>query len=283
MVNIDDYGDFETAWCPGCGNFAIRDALRQALADSGLEPHQVVIVSGIGQAAKMPHYIRCNCFNGLHGRSLPAATGVRLANPAIKVICESGDGCTYGEGGNHLLAALRRNMDLTVLAHNNQIYGLTKGQASPTSMEGMKTKAQPGGVYSQPFNPVAEAVSMRANFVARGFAGDKDHLAGLISQALAHPGFALVDIMQPCVSFNKLNTYKWYKERVYQVGHAHDPSDWDAALKLSFEFGKKIPIGVIYKGERQAFGEHYPVLQNGPLCAQAVDKKALAEIIENFA
>ena len=123
-------------------------------------------MSGIGQAAKMPHYIRCNCFNGLHGRSLPAATGVRLANPAIKVICESGDGCTYGEGGNHLLAALRRNMDLTVLAHNNQIYGLTKGQASPTSMEGMKTKAQPGGVYSQPFNPVAEAVSMRANFVA---------------------------------------------------------------------------------------------------------------------
>ena len=283
MVSLEDYGDFKTAWCPGCGNFAIRDALRQALVDSGLEPRQVVIVSGIGQAAKMPHYLRCNCFNGLHGRSLPAATGVRLTNPNIKVICESGDGCTYGEGGNHLLAALRRNLDLTVLAHNNQIYGLTKGQASPTSMEGMRTKAQPGGVHSQPFNPVAEAVALRANFVARGFAGEKDHLAGLISQALSHSGFALVDIMQPCVSFNKLNTYKWYKERVYQVGHAHDPSDWEAALKLSFEFGKKIPIGVIYKGYRPAFGEHYAVLQKGPLCNQAVDKKALAGIMENFA
>jgi len=283
MTSLEDYGEFETAWCPGCGNFAIRTALKNALVACGLAPHQIVMVSGIGQAAKMPHYIRCNGFNGLHGRSLPAATGICLANPEIKVICESGDGCMYGEGGNHFLGALRRNVDLTVLVHDNQIYGLTKGQASPTSPEGMTTKAQPDGVHSQPFNPVAVAVAMRANFVARGYAGKKEHLADLIQQALKYPGFALVDILQPCVSFNKVNTYKWYQDRVYQIGQNHDPADWPAALKLGLEFGDKIPLGVIYKGERPAFREHLPVLRKGPLCRQETDLKALAGVMEKFA
>ena len=283
MATLEDYGEFETAWCPGCGNFGIRTALKDALVACDLAPHQIVMVSGIGQAAKMPHYIRCNGFNGLHGRSLPAATGICLANPEVKVICESGDGCMYGEGGNHFLAALRRNLDLTVLVHDNQIYGLTKGQASPTSAEGMITKAQPAGVHSQPFNPVAAAVAMRANFVARGYAGKKEHLADLIRQALTHPGIALVDILQPCVSFNKVNTYKWYQDRVYQIGQNHDPANWSAALKLSLEFGDKIPLGVIYKGERPAFGEHLPALRKGPLCRRDTDLKALAEVMEKFA
>ena len=161
MVTATDYGEFETAWCPGCGNFAIRKAVVAALVELGLPPHRVVFSSGIGQAAKAPHYIRVNAFNGLHGRSLPAATGIKLANPGLAVFAESGDGCSYGEGGNHYLAALRRNIDLTYIVHDNQIYGLTKGQASPTTPKGQKTKTQPHGAPSEAFNPVAVAVTMR--------------------------------------------------------------------------------------------------------------------------
>lgn len=284
MVDIKDYGDIETAWCPGCGDFSIRKALIQALVESDLAPHQILLVSGIGQAAKTPHYLRCNCFNGLHGRSLPAATGAKLANPELRVITTSGDGCNYGEGGNHFLAALRRNVNLTMLAHDNQIYGLTKGQASPTSLEGMHTKAQPTGVHSYPFNPVAVAVGMHVGFVARGFAGEVEHLSGIIKKALAHPGLALVDILQPCVSFNKLNTFQWYKERVYKLGDQaqHDPADWDAAIKLSYEFGERIPIGVIYTNDRPAFDSFFPVLQKGPLAAQEVDYGVMGQILESY-
>ncbi|RJX34482.1 MAG: 2-oxoacid ferredoxin oxidoreductase [Desulfarculus sp.] len=282
MVTSEDYGQFETAWCPGCGNFGILKALKQALAASDLAPNQVLLVSGIGQAAKTPHYLRCNCFNGLHGRSLPAATGAALANPELKVVVTSGDGCHYGEGGNHFLAALRRNVDLTVLVHDNQIYGLTKGQASPTSLEGMHTKAQPDGVHSYPFNPVAVAVSCHAGLVARGYAGEVEHLAGLIQLGLAHRGLALIDILQPCVSFNKLNTYQWYGQRVYKLGAEHDPGDWEAAIKLSYEFGERIPLGVIYENQRLAFQDHYSVLQKGPLARQAVDHGILAQVMEGF-
>lgn len=283
MVSIKDYGEYETAWCPGCGNFSILKAMKQALAGSGLEPHQALFVSGIGQAAKAPHYLNANLFNGLHGRALPAATGAKLANSALTVIVESGDGCTYGEGGNHFLAAIRRNIDLTLVVHNNQIYGLTKGQASPTSMEGMVTKTQPRGVLSAAFNPLAVAVIMDAGFVARGFAGMSDHLAGLIQQAIAHPGFALVDVLQPCVSFNKVNTFAWFKQRVYEIPDSHDPADQDAALKLAREGGEKIPVGVIYKNDRTPFNKNFPALERGPLCEQGVDTEALAEILDGFA
>ena len=217
MTTVADYGTYETAWCPGCGNHAILGAMKEALAASNLAPHQVLFVSGIGQAAKAPHYLNANVFNGLHGRALPAATGAKLANPALKVIVESGDGCTYGEGGNHFLAAVRRNIGLTVIVHDNQVYGLTKGQASPTSDEGFITKAQPEGVHAEPFNPVETAVALKANFVARGFSGMPAHLAGLIRQALAAPGFALIDVLQPCVSFNKVNTFAWYRQRVREL------------------------------------------------------------------
>ena len=285
MVKQEDFGGIETAWCPGCGNFSIRQALVQALSDKGLAPRDILLVSGIGQAAKTPHYLRCNCFNGLHGRALPAATGAQLANPRLKVIVTSGDGCNYGEGGNHFLAGLRRNVDLTMLVHDNQVYGLTKGQASPTSLEGMQTKAQPSGVHQYPFNPVAVAVSMHVGFVARGFAGEVEHLAGIIGQALDHKGLALVDILQACVSFNKLNTYKWYKDRVYKLDEeaGHDPGDWEAAVKLSYEFGERIPIGVIYTNQRPSFHEFFPVLEQGPLAAQEVDYTKLQAILESYA
>jgi 2-oxoglutarate ferredoxin oxidoreductase subunit beta len=282
MVTVEDFGNFETAWCPGCGNHSLLQALKKALADEGLKPHQVLLVSGIGQAAKAPHYLRANVFNGLHGRALPVATGAKLANPGLVVIAESGDGCNYGEGGNHFLAAIRRNINLTLLVHNNQIYGLTKGQASPTTGEGFITKAQPEGVPSVPFNPVAVAVAMEAGFVARGFSGFPDHLSGLIREAIRHPGFSLIDILQNCVSFNKVNTFAWYKKRCTPLPDDYDPFHWEGAMGRAREWGDRIPIGVLYKNNRPPFETHFPVLQQGPLAAQKLDRELLSRIMEQY-
>lgn len=282
MVTIEDYGDYETAWCPGCGNFSILKAVKQALVASQLKPHEVLFVSGIGQAAKSPHYLNANLFNGLHGRSLPVATGAKLANPKLTVIVESGDGCNYGEGGNHFLAAVRRNIDVTLLVHDNQVYGLTKGQASPTTQEGFVTKAQPEGVISSPFNPMAVAVAMQAGFVARGFSGSIDHLSELIQQGIAHRGLALVDVLQPCISFNKVNTFAWYKDRCKPLPPTHDTTDWEKAMKVARQWGDEIPIGIIYRNERPSFDEQFPVLDQGPLVGRDVDQETLKKILEGY-
>jgi 2-oxoglutarate ferredoxin oxidoreductase subunit beta len=282
MVTLDDYGNYETAWCPGCGNFSILEAVKQALVASQLEPHDVLFVSGIGQAAKAPHYLNANVFNGLHGRSLPVATGVKLANPKLTVIVESGDGCNYGEGGNHLLAAIRRNIDLTLLVHNNRVYGLTKGQASPTSPEGFVTKAQPEGVVSASFNPIAVAVAMQAGFVARAFSGDFGHLSDLIQQGIAHRGFALIDVLQPCVSFNNVNTFAWYKKRCYSLPKTHDATNWETAMLVAHEWGDKIPIGIIYRNDGVPFHDHFQVLSDGNLVGHDVDREGLKMIIEGY-
>ncbi len=263
MVTLADYGEFETAWCPGCGNFSILTAVKQALVRLDLAPHQVLFVSGIGQAAKLPHYLNANVFNGLHGRSLPVATGAKLANPGLTVIAESGDGCMYGEGGNHFLAALRRNIDITLLVHDNRVYGLTKGQASPTSPEGFVTKAQPMGNPSIPFNPIAVATVMKAGFVARGYGGDPDSLVDLIVQAISHRGFSLVDILQPCVSFNKVNTYAWYRDHCKKLDASHDPTDIQAALRVALGDETEIPVGVIYRNPRPAFEDKIGLFQEG--------------------
>jgi 2-oxoglutarate ferredoxin oxidoreductase subunit beta len=283
MIPIEAYGQFETAWCPGCGNFAIARAVKSALSRLGLAPHDVLFCSGIGQAAKAPHYLRCNCFNGLHGRSLPPAQGAALANPQLSVFAESGDGCGYGEGGNHFLAAIRRNVNMTCLVHDNQIYGLTKGQASPTTAQGHVTKFQPGGVLSSAFNPLAVAVAMDAAFVARGFAAETDHLADLIVQATHHRGFSLVDILQPCVSFNKVNTYAWYKERCYKLGEDHDVTDRNAAMEKALEFGERIPIGVIYKNSRPCYQDRIDPRVTRPLAKSSVDKAKLASLLAGYA
>ncbi len=283
MPTIEDYGTYETAWCPGCGNFGILNALKKALVNCDLAPHQVLLVSGIGQAAKTPHYLRANVFNGLHGRSLPAAIGARLANPELTVIAESGDGCMYGEGGNHFLAALRRNLDLTILAHDNRVYGLTKGQTSPTSQQGMVTKTQPHGAFAPPFNPVAVAVTMGASFVARGYAGKLEHLTELIAEAIKHRGTALVDILQPCVSFNRINTYQWYQQHCYELSAEHDPTDRDQALRVAFEFGERIPLGVIYQTQKPLFEEQFATLEKGPLARQEVSGEGLKNIMQQYA
>jgi len=283
MVTLADYGTYETAWCPGCGNFSIAKAVKQALVASNLKPHEVLFVSGIGQAAKAPHYLNANVFNGLHGRSLPVATGAKLSNSNLTVMVESGDGCNYGEGGNHLLAAIRRNVNITLLVHNNQVYGLTKGQASPTSDEGFVTKAQPQGAPSAAFNPIALAVAMRAGFVARGFAGMIDHLSELIQQGIAHHGFALIDILQPCVSFNTVNTFAWYEKRCSPMPAKYDPTNWDKAMKVACQWGDRIPIGVIYQNDRLSFEDHFPVLAHGPLLGRSLDRKKLKGIMEGYA
>lgn len=282
MVKVEDYGNYETAWCPGCGNFAIQEAVKKALVSCELEPHQVLFVSGIGQAAKAPHYLNANVFDGLHGRSLPAATGAKLVNRALTVIVQSGDGCNYGEGGNHFLAAIRRNVDVTLIVHNNQVYGLTKGQASPTSDEGFVTKAQPGGVASEPFNPIAVAVALRANFVARSFSGMIDLTADLIAQAIRQRGFSLVDVLQPCVSFNRINNFAWYKKRCVELPSEYDPADWGDAMKTSLEWGDRIPIGVIYKGSRPSFDDHFEFLKGEPLIDRPVSMDELKRVMEAF-
>lgn len=282
MVDIKDYGEYKTAWCPGCGNFPLLKAVKQALVKRDLEPHQVLFIAGIGQAAKAPHYLNANLFNGLHGRSVPVATGAKLANPDLVVIAESGDGCMYSEGGNHFLAAIRRNIDITLLAHNNQVYGLTKGQASPTSDPGFITKAQPEGVPHAPFNPLAIAIAMHAGFVARGYVGLEDHLVDVLVQAIGHRGFSLVDILQPCVSFNRVNTYQWYKDRCKPLPSSYDPTDWEAAIRFSQQWGDEIPVGVIYRNERPPFEDHFSALRKGPLVGQELERGRLAKIMETY-
>jgi 2-oxoglutarate ferredoxin oxidoreductase subunit beta len=282
MVDIGRYGDHKTSWCSGCGNFPLLKAVKQALVRRNLEPHQVLIVSGIGQAAKAPHYLNANVFNGLHGRAVPVAIGAKLANPGLVVVAESGDGCVYSEGGNHFLGAIRRNVDITLLVHNNQVYGLTKGQASPTSDEGFTTKAQPEGVALAPFNPLAIAIAMHAGFVGRGYVGLEDDLVQLLVQAINHRGFSLVDILQPCVSFNRVNTYPWYKERCKPLPSSYDPTDWEAAIRLSQQWGDEIPLGVIYRNNRLPFEDHLPTLKKGPLVTQTVDRARLAKVMETY-
>ena len=260
--------DTAPAWCPGCGNFPILKAFTGALAESGLDPDKTVLVSGIGQAAKFPHYVTppCNIFNGLHGRALPVATGIKCANHELEVIVTSGDGDMYGEGGNHFIHAIRRNIGIKVFVHNNQVYGLTKGQASPTSDEGYVTRIQTHGVVSMPFNPLALAIVEGCSLVARTFAGDPAHLKATLLEALRHKdGFALVDILQPCVSFNKVNTYAWYKERVRPVTPEHDPYDRMQALALAFQWGDAIPVGIIFRSRRPCFEARQPVLGLGTL------------------
>lgn len=235
----------DIAWCPGCGNFGILKALKAALLELGLSRSSLVFVSGIGQAAKTPQYLKVSYFNGLHGRALPVATAIKAANPQLMVIAESGDGCMYGEGGNHFIHTLRRNPDITHIVHNNMVYGLTKGQASPTSKRGFVTPVQITGVQLEPFNPLAVAISLNASFVARAFSGDVEQTKEILKKAITHKGYALVDILQPCVSFNRANTYQWYKEHTSYLNGGYDPSDRVSAFKMAVQTDV-FPLGIFY-------------------------------------
>ncbi|MDR4504485.1 MAG: 2-oxoacid:ferredoxin oxidoreductase subunit beta [Candidatus Scalindua sp.] len=270
------------AWCPGCGDFGILSSIEDALVNSGKKPHEVLIVSGIGQAAKLPHYINTNGFAGLHGRALPAAFGAKAANHHLQVLVTSGDGDIYGEGGNHFIHAIRRNIDITLIVHNNQIYGLTKRQASPTSDLGMVTKTQPNGVSTIPFNPLAIAITLDAVFVARSFSQEKAFTTQLIEEGIRTPGFSLIDILQPCVSFNTINTYKWYSERVYKLDSSHDPADKLQAYEKSSEWGDKIPIGILYKSARKTFLDDQFKPKDLPLFKRKTRMKEIISLINEL-
>ncbi|NLW20193.1 MAG: 2-oxoacid ferredoxin oxidoreductase [Clostridiales bacterium] len=267
MTQQHIYQTHETAWCPGCGNFGILEALKMALEGLNLDPHDVVILGGIGQAPKTPQYIECNSFCGLHGRAVPPAVAVKMVNLNLKVIINSGDGDSYGEGGNHFLHNIRRNVDIAHFVHDNQLYALTKGQASPTTMEGMVTPVQVEGSMSIPFNPLLVALGTGAGFVARGFSGRPEHLAGLMKRAISYRGYALVDIFQNCVTFNKLNTYAWYNSRVYELDDSHDTSDLAAAMALASQFGEQIPIGVLYEKPQPDYNSRHAQLSSGQVLA----------------
>jgi len=275
--------DIDIAWCPGCGNFPILKTLKLALAELQIKPADLILVSGIGQAAKIPHYIKANLFNGLHGRALPAATAIKAANPALTVIAESGDGDMYGEGGNHFIHTIRRNPNITNIVHNNMVYGLTKGQASPTSQKGFVTPVQVGGVFLEPFNPLAVAIALNASFVARAFAGDIDRTAEILKQAIEHNGYALVDIFQPCVTFNRINTIQWFKEHTYYL-EDHDPSDRQKAFEKATET-EKLPLGIFYQSpQKPSFEENVGIYEEKqtPLYERDLDKKELKNLIATY-
>ncbi len=279
-----DMGDIDIAWCSGCGNFGILNTLKKALSELDIEPTNLVLVSGIGQAAKIPHYFRTNIFNGLHGRALPPATAIKAANPALTVIAESGDGDMYGEGGNHFIHTIRRNPDITNIVHNNMVYGLTKGQASPTSQLGFKTPVQVNGVFLEPFNPIAVAIALDAGFVARAFAGDMDKTKEILKKAVTHKGYALVDIFQPCVSFNKINTFAWFKEHTYYLDGSHKVGDRNEAFKKAIET-EKLPLGVFYtNASKTTFEENIDTYKEDrrPLYEREVNVEKLRDLLEKF-
>ncbi len=282
MMGVELYQNKVTdiSWCPGCGNFGILKLLKETFHELNIKPEELVMVSGIGQAAKTPHYLRCHFFNGLHGRALPAATAIKAANPTLTVIAESGDGDMYGEGGNHFIHAIRRNPNITNIVHNNMVYGLTKGQASPTSERGFKTPVQLYGVANEPFNPIAVALALDASFVARAYVGDATQTKAILKQAITHRGYALVDILQPCVTFNKHNTYQWFREHTYYLEDDYDPTDRVAAFARALET-ERLPLGVFYIHPKATFEDHLSMTdgQNEPLFRKEPDLAKLTELL----
>ncbi|UCC59182.1 MAG: 2-oxoacid:ferredoxin oxidoreductase subunit beta [Candidatus Bathyarchaeum sp.] len=249
----------KNTWCPGCGNFGILMAFKKALIELGLEREEAVIVSGIGCHGKMINYVNVNGFHGIHGRVLPIAQGIKLANPKLTVVGFAGDADQYNEGWSHLAHAVRRNINMTLIVHNNMVLGLTTGQATSTSQPGFKSKSTPFGVIPPMLNPSAHALVSNGTFVARGFSGDMLHLKSLIVEAIKHRGFAFIDVFQPCVTFNYLNTYDWFRRRIYKLEEeGHDITDRQKALEKALEWGDRIPIGIFYKKERPIYRDNLP-------------------------
>jgi 2-oxoglutarate ferredoxin oxidoreductase subunit beta len=286
-VAVRDFaGGRRPTWCPGCGDFGILTALKKAFADLGVAPHQVMLVSGIGCGSKLPDYLHANGFMTIHGRPLPVATGVKLANPRLHVVVVDGDGDAYGIGGNHFLHAARRNPDITHIVENNQIYALTKGQYSPTSDAGFVTTTSPEGAIERPVLPTALAFAAGAGFIARGFAGQPRELAELFAAALRHRGYALVDVLQPCVTFNKVNTYRWYEERIARAEDeaGYDPADPGQAWERVRLWGDRIPTGVLWRTQAPTYEERVPALAAGPVAGRPLDldRAVFARLKEEF-
>jgi 2-oxoglutarate ferredoxin oxidoreductase subunit beta len=266
----DMKGKVEPDWCPGCGDFGVLSALKQAITELGLYPHEVMTISGIGCSSNLPGYINTYGMHTLHGRALAVATGAALANHELKVVVTGGDGDGYGIGGNHFVHSMRRNVDLTYIVMDNQIYGLTTGQTSPTSVKGMKTKSTPSGSVENPINPIPLAITAGATYVARGYTGQIKHLVGLIKGGIMHKGFALIDAFSPCVTFNHDNTHDFFKQRTYKLeDQAHDPTDFHAAIEQGYRWGEQIPIGLFWRrDDLPSLDQLEPVLAEGGALAR---------------
>jgi len=256
------------SWCGGCGDFNILHALKTALVEMRLPPENTLIVTGIGCGSKTNHFVKTYGFESLHGRTLPVATGAKLVNKDLHVIVVAGDGDSYGIGGNHFIHTMRRNLDITMIVQNNEVYGLTKGQYSPTSQKGFKAPSTPFGSLEGAVNPMALALTMGATYVARGYAYEVMHLKKLLMDGINHKGFSLIDTFQPCTTYNKINTIAWYKEHLYKMeDDGHDPSNHEAAMKKAMEWGEKIPIGLFFKESRATYEDEYVPSQNPPVKA----------------
>ena len=265
-MNCKQESSFAPQWCPGCGNFVTLECLKAALCNLQLKARDFVIVAGIGQAAKLGFSLQCNHLAGLHGRALPLAMGLKMANHQLKVLAVSGDGCFYAEGSNHLLHNARRNLDVTMLASDNRVFGLTKGQASPTAAADFITKIHPEGVGAKPLEPTLVALSAGATFVAKAFTGNPDELTTLIEKGIKHQGFALIDILSPCVSFNKINTFTWFKKRIQPIDDNHDRNNLAAALQLAhFNPEEEIPTGIYYQANEPVYGAHRKAMSGEPI------------------
>jgi 2-oxoglutarate ferredoxin oxidoreductase subunit beta len=270
-------------WCPGCGNFPIWHSLKRAIVELNLEPHNVAIFSGIGCSSKMPHWINTYGFHGIHGRPLPIATGARLANNNLTVIAVGGDGDGYGIGIGHFVHAMRRNLNITYIVTNNQVYGLTTGQTSPTSDKGYATKSTPTGVIEIPINPIALAIASGATYISRGFSKEMKHLTKLIADGVRHEGFALVDVLQPCVTFNRKNTYEWFSKRVYKLEETdHDATNKQAAFLKSLEWNDRIPIGLFYREARPTYEDDLPQIAETPLARQRIEDIDIRTLMTEF-
>lgn len=273
----------EITWCSGCGNFGIWTALKNAFSELGWGSDDVLIVYGIGCHAHMVNYLETFGFEGLHGRALPVATGAKIANYKLNVIAVAGDGDQLGEGGNHFIHTARRNSDITCIIHDNQLYSLTVGQASPTSEKSIKTRSTPEGVIEEPLNPLTLAIASGASFVARGFSGDIKHLTKIFVQGIQHKGFSVIDVLQPCVTLNHLNTYQWFQKRVYKLEDSkHSPKNKLAALKKSLEWGNKIPTGIFFKTNKPTLEEGLALLKEKPLVEQSIEKINIEKLLKEF-
>lgn len=269
-------------WCPGCGDFGIWTSLKDAFAKLGIGSDDGVCIYGVGCHGNMYNWMNIYGFAGLHGRTLPVAQAIKLTNHKLPVVVISGDGDGIGEGGNHFMHAAKRNPDLTVILHDNQVYGLTTGQASPTAKSGFITKSTPEGVTDSPVNPLALAITAGATFVARAFSGDTVGLTNLMMQAIEHKGFALVDVLQPCVTFDKVHTYPWYRERVYYLDEQYDRTNKVKAFEKTLEWGDKIPLGIFYKEERPTAESLEPALQEKPLVEQKTESPVFQDLLQEF-
>src|SRR5579863_8072918 len=277
-------GKVDPDWCPGCGDFGVLAALQKALVELKIQPYNVVTISGIGCSSNLPGYINTYGMHTLHGRALAVATGVKMANHDLTVLVTGGDGDGFGIGGNHFIHTMRRNVDLLYLAMDNQIYGLTTGQTSPTSRLGMKTKSAPFGNVEPPINPIALAIAAGCTFVARGFSGEQRHLTELIKEGLRHKGFAFIDVFSPCVTYNHDNTYAWFKPRVKKLEEdsSYDSSDFGMAMEKSQLWGEEIPIGLFFqRTDRPSLEQCEPVLdEGGPLAHR--DLRIPADTVKEF-